>query len=110
MVVGENEKELPHTVDGVKEALLKEFERDAAFQGKSVHHLTVYSPGSEKGVKALGNLDDIALTPRDDEPYHVGHKHLDLGASPKPRTFCRSPHPNVPVGFCGRHFPTIFGP
>ena len=64
-------EDLPRTVDGLKEAVLKKFEKDPDFQGKSVRHLRVYPPGKEKGAAPLGDLDDIQATPRKDEPYHV---------------------------------------
>jgi len=70
-------EDLPLTVDGLKEAVLKKFERDADFQGKSVRHLTVYPPGKEKGAEAygtgakVGGLSTILVAAPEEAPYHV---------------------------------------
>jgi len=60
---------LKHTVDGLKEALLKK--PISALRGKGLDDLTVYPPAKTRGTTEMGDLDDIASTPKKDEPYHV---------------------------------------
>jgi len=64
-------EDLPRTVDGLKKALLREFERDAAFLGKSVRHLKVYPPGKERATEQYAKMSTPLAAAPEEAPYHV---------------------------------------
>jgi hypothetical protein len=61
----------PFTVDGLKDAVMKEYERDPLFKDKSRRHLKVYPAGAKKGDTAYEKMSTSLCSASLKEPYWV---------------------------------------